>query len=290
MPDANGERRRGGARNLRCRGALSLSDYFGERTGLVTTCAGSKYPRQLAHLVNPETAERFIRKAYQSFTGPTPPEGVPTFRDATVSDGGTIRVADNRWLEAVYISMDKSKTPPPTGYPAWHYQREHRSSGDRRMWMNEQRLSLAAAIDDRTVMDDGLLPNDVSEGASAQLRAFEEDRARRGHATELQTEVDQLQDEIKGLQDRVDALEERAAATRDRVVGLLDRADDRMHQLAQSRTCRLASTANSARRRIRRADNEPASDPFKKALSIIDQARRELAEPPSDASADPQGH
>jgi hypothetical protein len=137
------------------------------------------------------------------------------------------------------------------------------------------RRATFAAVEPVALSDyDGVVPHEVSEGASGQLRACEEDRARRGHATELQTEVDQLHDEIKGLQDRVDA-QGRAAATPDRVVGLLDRSDDWMHQFAQSRTCRLASTANSARRRIRRADNESASDPL----------GRELAEP-----AGPQGH
>jgi hypothetical protein len=163
-----------------------------------------------------------------------------------------------------------------TAYIDTDLHREHRSSDDRRMWMNEQQLTLAAAIDDRTVMDDGAIPHEVSEGASAQLRTFEEDRARRRHATELQTEVDQLQDEIKRLQDR-----------RDAAGALLDRAGRQLHVLAGSRTWRLAWGTNVASRRLRRLDPEGESEPVERALSIIDRARDELTDPgPSAVTAD----
>ena len=62
------------------------------------------------------------------------------------------------------------------GVPRLH--RERRSPDDRSLWMNEQQLSLAAAVDDGTVINDGVVPHDLSEGADAQLRAFEAGRAR----------------------------------------------------------------------------------------------------------------
>jgi hypothetical protein len=154
--------------------------------------------------------------------------------------------------------------------------REHGSSNDRGMWMNEQQLSLAAAIDDSTVTDDGAIPHEVSEGASAQLRAFEDDCARRARADQLQNEVDQLQNQIKRLYDRSDA-----------TGALLDRAGRQLHALAGSRTWRFAWGTNVASRRLRWLDPEGASEPVERALSIIDRARHELGDPaPSAVTAE----
>jgi hypothetical protein len=152
--------------------------------------------------------------------------------------------------------------------------REHRSPADRPLWMNEQQLALARAIDDGTVIDDGALPTEVSEGAAAELRAFEEARAR---ADQLQQEVDRLQDELKSQQQR---LEETAAASDE----LMASADRQLQQLSQSRSWRLAWGANAARHRLVGADRNPAS-PLDRATSLIESARRRLADgaaPPGD--------
>jgi Sulfotransferase family len=174
-----------------------------------------------------------------------------------------------------------------TAYIDPHLHREHRSPSDRRMWMNEQQMSIAAAIDNGTVSDEGVVPHELSAGARAQLRAFEEDRARRGRADQLQNEVDQRQDEIKGLQKRLDALEEAAIATDDRIADvrrLLDRADRQMQLLSKSRTWRWAWSAHAARLRVLGADKEPVSDPLERALSAVEQARQGLTEPVSQAT------
>jgi hypothetical protein len=163
--------------------------------------------------------------------------------------------------------------------------REHRSPQDRRLWMNEQQSSLAAAIDDGTVMDEERVPCHLSEGAQAQLRAFEEDRAQRTRAIQLQDEVDELQREIKVLYKRIDALEDRAVATDDRIAsagGLLDHAERQVQMLSGSRTWRLAWRAYTARHRLQRGDEAPASDPLETARGTIERARRELAERPPD--------
>jgi hypothetical protein len=135
--------------------------------------------------------------------------------------------------------------------------REHRSSADRRMWMNEQQMSLAAGIDDGTVIDGAAVPHNVSQGAAAQLLAFEEDRAR--------------QNEIKGLQNQIDALGATAK-------GHLMRADRQLQLLSRSRTWRVASGADAARRRLLGEDEASASDALGRTISIIDRARRELGE------------
>jgi hypothetical protein len=152
--------------------------------------------------------------------------------------------------------------------------REHRSPADRPLWMNEQQLALARAIDDGTVIADGGVPTEVSEGASAELRAFEEARAR---ADQLQREVDRLQDELKSQQQQ---LEERAAASDE----LMASADRQLQQLSRSRSWRVAWAANAARRRLAGADQKPVS-PLDRASSLIERARRRLADgaaPPGD--------
>ena len=170
--------------------------------------------------------------------------------------------------------------------PALH--REQRSPDDRRLWMNEQQRSLATALDDGTVMDNGVVPHDLSEGADAQLRAFEEDRAARTRAEQLHDEVDRLhpeidalQGEIKSLRRQVDSLEARLVATEERVEGtrdLLDIADRQVRVVSASRTWRLAWAAYAARSRLRRGDG-PAPEPLDRIRTTIEQARRELAEP-----------
>jgi hypothetical protein len=64
-----------------------------------------------------------------------------------------------------------------TAYIDADLHREHRSSSNRPLWMNEQQMELAAALDDGSALDEGKVPRDLSEGARAQLRAFEDDRA-----------------------------------------------------------------------------------------------------------------
>jgi hypothetical protein len=178
--------------------------------------------------------------------------------------------------------------------PALH--RERRSPSDRRLWLNEQQMSLAAAIDDGTVMDEGGVPRELSEGADPELRAFEVDLAQRTGGTQLQDkvdrrlpEVDQLQDEIKALRKLIDALEGRAAATDARIAGargLLDRAERQVRMLAGSRTWRMAWRAYTARNRFRRR-GAPASDPLETAQDTIVSANRQLAERPPQAERPP---
>jgi hypothetical protein len=173
--------------------------------------------------------------------------------------------------------------------------RERRSSRDRRMWMNEQQLSLAAAVDDGTVMDDGVVPDELSAGASAQLRAFGEDRAQRARAEELQAEVDRLrpevdrlqpevarlQDEAKRLHKQIDALEEQASATDDRVAGagdLLDRAEQYIDQICRSRTWRMAWTAQTIRRRLPLRRVPRAFDPLDRLRTLVARASKVLDE------------
>jgi hypothetical protein len=148
-----------------------------------------------------------------------------------------------------------------TAYIDPELHREHRSPVDRRMWMNEQQMSLATAIDDGTVIDCGAVLHDVSQGASAQLRAFEGDRAR-------QTRADQLQN-------RIDALEAREAAAEDHLM----KAGRQLQLLSRSRMWRVASGANAARRRLLGADQASEPDALGRTISTIDRARRELAEP-----------
>jgi hypothetical protein len=145
-----------------------------------------------------------------------------------------------------------------TAYIDRELHREHRSTADRRMWMNEQQMSLATAIDEGTVIDCGAVPHDVSQGASAQLRAFEGNRAR----------ADQLQN-------RIDVLEQRETAAE---VHLM-KADRQLQLLSRSRTWRVARGANAARLRLLGADNASESDALGRTISTIDRARRELADP-----------
>jgi hypothetical protein len=145
-----------------------------------------------------------------------------------------------------------------TAYIDRELHREHRSSADRRMWMNEQQMCLAKAIDDGTAIDGAAVPHDVSQGASAQLRAFEDQ----------QTRADQLQN-------RIDALEAREAGAK----GHLVEADRQLQLLSRSRTWRVAWGANAARRRLLAADQDAEPDALGRTISTIDRARRELAEP-----------
>lgn len=171
--------------------------------------------------------------------------------------------------------------------------RQHRPSQDRAQWMNEQQLALAASIDDGTVTDDGAVPHNLSPGADAQLRAFEEDRAHRARATQLQDEVDQLGREVGRLQREVDELQgeskslrrqidEQAVTTDDRVasaLALLDSAERQVQLLAGSRTWRVAWTAYAARHRLQRGQKTASPEPLERVRSTIEQAGQELAEP-----------
>jgi hypothetical protein len=148
-----------------------------------------------------------------------------------------------------------------TAYIDPELHREHRSPVDRRMWMNEQQMSLATAIDDGTVIDCGAVLHDVSQGASAQLRAFEGDRARQARADQLQN--------------RIDALEAREAAAEDHLM----KAGRQLQLLSRSRMWRVAWGANAARRRLLGADQASEPDALGRTISTIDRARRELAEP-----------
>jgi hypothetical protein len=141
--------------------------------------------------------------------------------------------------------------------------------------LNDQQLALARAIDDGTVIDDGALPTEVSEGASAELRAFEEARAR----DQLQQEVDRLQDELKSLQQR---FEEALAASDELIAG----ADRQLQQLSRSRSWRVARGASAARRLLTGADQDAAS-PLDRATSLIDRARRKLSEGTAPPGGDP---
>lgn len=138
--------------------------------------------------------------------------------------------------------------------------REHRSLRDRRLWMNDQQISLAAASDDGTVTDEGRLPHDLSDGACAQLRAFEEDRAR---ATEIET-----------LRKRIVAADDHIASAR----GLLERADQQLRVLSGSRTWRLAWRAYTARHRLQRDGTASASDPLETTRFTIERAKERLGQ------------
>jgi hypothetical protein len=168
-----------------------------------------------------------------------------------------------------------------TAYVDPDLRHEIHPSSHRTMWMNQQQTLLAAAIDNGNLTDDGVVPHELSEGAYAQLRAFEDDFARRARADQLQTEVDQRQDEIKSLQRRIDAVDERAASARRH----LGRADQQLKRLSRSRAWRLAWYAYAARHRLVRADKDPLSEPLERTMSIIGQAKRELAEAERNATS-----
>jgi hypothetical protein len=168
-----------------------------------------------------------------------------------------------------------------TAYIDVNLHRERRSPGDRRWWMNEQQLTLAAETDDGTVIDDRAVSREVSDGALAQLRALEEGQVRRA-------QVGQLQDEIKVLRMQLDALQGQADAANHRIAiarNLLGRASRQVRSLSRSRAWRLAWRAAKARRRLLRAEADPESEPLQQVRSTIDQVAQQLQEPGSDTTS-----
>lgn len=150
--------------------------------------------------------------------------------------------------------------------PALH--RERRASTDRGLWLNDQQQAIAAAIDDGSALDDATLPRELSAGAQAQLRTFEEDRARQEEA-------------LLELQARVKELEERAALDADRITraqALLERADRQLSLAAGSRSWRLSRRISSlAHPRLRRGGTGSATgEPLERTRTLVEQARERL--------------
>jgi hypothetical protein len=141
--------------------------------------------------------------------------------------------------------------------------RERRSSGDRRLWMNQQQMELAAALDDGSALDHEV-PAEFSQGTRAQLLAFEA-------ADQLQDEVDRLQSQIRTLRN------------------CLDNVDHQLGLLAGSRTWRIAWGAQAARHRVLHVAAEPASEPLQRVSGLIDRARQQLvADEVPTTPTDPQ--
>ena len=171
--------------------------------------------------------------------------------------------------------------------------RARRSSALRNQSMNEQQVQLAVAIDDGTVLDDNVVPDEVSEGALATLRFFEDDQGRRQRVAELQEAVDGLGQKVAEVEhdlrtetDRRRSVEGAAAAANE--VLRATRRDVRA--LSHSRAWRVASRITALRRTLKPGARKPAIRPLDKVLGGIERSRRELESHGSDPEEPPSAH
>ena len=186
-----------------------------------------------------------------------------------------------------------------TAYIEGDLHREHASSDERRQWMNEQQLNLAAALDDSSAFD-GTVSDELSAGASDQLHAFEAEKERLDRSDQFEDEVDRYQDEsdrltaeIKRLQEevserqeeverqrsRLDALGAQVDAAADRATATcesLDVALSRVTALQRSRSWLLVRAAATTRSGLSRTGPTELGDPLDQLRSTVAQARREL--------------
>jgi hypothetical protein len=173
--------------------------------------------------------------------------------------------------------------------------REHSSSEERRQWMNEQQLELAAALDAGTALD-GAVSDVVSEAAVDQLRAFEADRARRDLSDQLRDEVDQHRDtmdevarlraeiaerreEVERQRSRLDELDAHARTVADRAKATcesLDLALGRLSELRRSRSWLLVRAAATTRSGLSRSGPTELNDPLDQLRSTLERARGDL--------------
>jgi hypothetical protein len=178
-----------------------------------------------------------------------------------------------------------------TAYISPELHRARRSPDSRSAWLNEPQARLAAAIDDGTVLG-GVMPPDISEGARATLHAFEEDRLRQQHLTELTTHLTELEDQSAAATDRIEELERDIAAESQRrhhieqtAERALRKAHDDVQEYSRSRTARLAWQVASARRAL--GPSKGKTSPLDRVAREIETARQEVDGASLDAEEPP---
>jgi hypothetical protein len=172
-----------------------------------------------------------------------------------------------------------------TAYISPDLRRARRSPDSRSAWLNEPQARLAAVIDDDTVLDDAL-PPDISDGARATLRAFEEDRLRQQHLTELKDQAAAAADRIVELEHDVAAESQRRQHVEQVAAGALQKAHDDLRAYARSRTARLAWQLASARRAIDHRTRK-TTPPVDRVAREVEKTRQEVDRAASDAEEPP---
>jgi glycosyltransferase involved in cell wall biosynthesis len=179
-----------------------------------------------------------------------------------------------------------------TAYISPELHRARQSPEARSAWLNEPQARLAAAIDDGTVLDT-TVPADISHGAQAILRAFEQDRLRQEHLAELTNHVGSLEDQATAATDRNAELEHDLSAESRRrrhveqvAEGALRRAEHDVRAYSRSRTARLAWRIGSFRRALSPATGK-ATPPLDRVVKEIEQSRQDLDRAASDAEEPP---
>jgi glycosyltransferase involved in cell wall biosynthesis len=182
--------------------------------------------------------------------------------------------------------------------------RRRRSADARPLVMNHQQVELAAAIDARTILHEGGLPDEVSEGALSTLRVFEEYQARAERLERLESDVrsrdalvHDLEQRLAGLRAetaegdaRINDLERRLVGQRQdyerhlRAMDLiLDRLEDRVGAVRQSRTWRFAECVLKARLRVTPGVAHNPASPLDGVVTDIKRARANLKDNTEDA-------
>jgi glycosyltransferase involved in cell wall biosynthesis len=179
-----------------------------------------------------------------------------------------------------------------TAYISPDLRRARRAGETRSAWLNEPQARLAAAVDDGSVLDE-VVPLDVSEGARATLRAFEEDHLRQERLVELTQRVGDLEGQYTATSDRIADLEHDLAAEEQRrrrieqvADSALRKAKHDVHAYSRSRTARLAWQLGSLRRTLMPGAGK-ASPPLDRVAKEIEQARQELDLAAADAEEPP---
>ena len=179
-----------------------------------------------------------------------------------------------------------------TAYISPDLRRARRSPESRSAWLNEPQARLAAAIDDDSALVDAV-PADISEGARATLRAFEEDHLRQQHLAELTSHVTELEDRAAAAADRVAELEHDFAAEAQRrqhveqvAEGALRKAHDDVRAYSRSRTARVAWQLGSLRRALGPGTRR-ATPPLDRVAREIEQTRQEIDQAAADAEEPP---
>lgn len=244
--------------------------------------------------------EQYARHAIEASTGL--PRVHVRYEDVMSAPVDTVRGLVERLTDLGVFGLRVPTEREITAYIDAGLHRARSSSADRRLWMNDQQVNLAAALDDGSALD-GAVPGGLSPAALDQLRAFESDRARRARSDELREEIDKLrvevdevrgeverrqhevearEDEVDRRRQRLDDVEARADAVGDRATAACDALDvaaDRLQVVSTARTWRLAHRAAATRPRLtRRSAN--GRDPLEGVQSIVDRARRDLRSVP----------
>jgi glycosyltransferase involved in cell wall biosynthesis len=173
--------------------------------------------------------------------------------------------------------------------------------------MNEQQLALAAAVDDGSVLREGVVPGQLSEGALEALHLFEEYRGRQNRihvldrkvaalqgdvdahdakAERLSKDIAGLRTEIAAREARIRGLERRMAAMKDRLDAAADALDvvqRRVSAAKRSRTWRLADGVAALRRRLTPGVSNRSRGVLDVVIGDIAKARRSLDERADDA-------